>query len=328
MTLIEGQGWQLWNEILPRWENFAEMLKTAATGFSHAAAAGNLFLGIFPDFFCIYVWFFWIPPGEKTLQKCWKRLQRGSLMKLLLGTFFLGFFLDFLAFLSHFFGFLLVRKLCRIVENGCNWVLSCSCCWENHCAMRRLPLNVISPANMYHILSTHILLDFFWFLWGIPFCFFGFLMQLLGTIAQCGFCSKCYPPPIYILSTHILLPPKTCTMQALGQNTQWKVPFSEGGALNIQAILPYPIFCWLPIRHLCPEMSAQCSCVLPYTSKSRQMPKREFYKLVPVCFSSDGILLLDEHSTSENANVCFNTQKPTNVQERVLQTSSCSFLIW
>ena len=47
MTLIEGQGWQLWNEILPRWENFAEMLKTAATGFSHAAAAGNLFLGIY-----------------------------------------------------------------------------------------------------------------------------------------------------------------------------------------------------------------------------------------------------------------------------------------
>ena len=85
MTLIEGQGWKLWNEILPRWENFAEMLKTAATGFSHAAAAGNLFLGIFPDFFCIYVWFFWIPPGEKTLQNRWKRLQLGSLMQLLLG---------------------------------------------------------------------------------------------------------------------------------------------------------------------------------------------------------------------------------------------------
>ena len=55
--------------------------------------------------------------------------------------------------------------------------------------------------------------------------------------------------------------------------------------------------------------------------------KREFYKLDPFLFLSDEISLLDEHSTSEDASMCFQIKKPTYVSEKELQTSSYSFLL-
>ena len=87
MVLINDLDWRPRLRIMkwdpPSGEKTAKLLETAAAGFCHAAAAENfLFLGFVLDL--LFLIFCWIPPGEKTLQRCWKRLQWGSFMQLLL----------------------------------------------------------------------------------------------------------------------------------------------------------------------------------------------------------------------------------------------------